>query len=113
MARNPFKQTSIIAPAMHEGARLLTPRPGSYEKLANKLMDEMDKRTFDAHAFAYLLSTYPEAVQEVLFQFVVSILNAWAARAANGNTRNDEEYNRCMDAQFIIDQIILKKGRQI
>lgn len=113
MARHPFKDTSVIAPGMYEGARLLNPRPGSYERLANKLMSEMDKRSFDPHAFAYLLSTYPEEVQEVLMQFVVSILNAWAAKAAHNNTRSDAEYNRCMDAQFIIDQIILKKGRQI
>lgn len=107
MAYSPFKQTSIIAPDMYEGARLVTPRPTSYERLANKLIDEFDKRSFDPHTFAYLLSTYPEPVQAVMFQFIVSLLNAWAGKK---ESRSDDEYNRVMDSKFIIEQMILKRG---
>lgn len=107
MSQSPFKQTSIIAPNMYEGARLVTPRPGSYEKLANKLIDEMDRRTFDAHAFAYLLSTYPEPVQDVLFQFVVSILNAWAGRK---ECRSEAEAIRRNEAKFIINKMLQVMG---
>ncbi|QGH76317.1 hypothetical protein SEA_DAUBENSKI_250 [Streptomyces phage Daubenski] len=107
MARDPFRQTSLIVPDMYEGARLVNPRPGSYERLANRLMEEMDKRSFDVNAFAYLLTTYPEPVQDVLFAFVVAIMNAWAGRK---ESRSDAEFNRMMDAKFVIEQIILKRG---
>lgn len=107
MNHNPFKQTSLIVPDMYEGARLLNPRPGSYERLANKLVDEFDKRSFDFHAFAYLISTYPEPVQAAFFQFAVSLFNAWAAKESS---RSEEEFNRMMDSKFIIEQMILKRG---
>lgn len=107
MSQSPFKQTSIIAPNMYEGARLVTPRPTSYERLANKLIDEMDKRSFDPHAFAYLLSTYPEPVQVVMFQFVISLLNAWAGRK---ECRSEEEAIRRNEAKFVILRILEAKG---
>ncbi|UEM46794.1 hypothetical protein SEA_TARGARYEN_256 [Streptomyces phage Targaryen] len=107
MARSPFKQTSLIVPDMYEGARLVNPRPTSYERLANKLVDEFDKRSFDFHAFAYLVSTYPEPVQDAFFQFAISLFNAWAGRK---ESRSDEEFNRVMDSKFIIEQILLKRG---
>lgn len=106
-SRGPIQRVHVTNPDMYEGARLLNPRPGSYERLANKLIDEMDKRTFDAHAFAYLLSTYPEPVQMVLFQFAISLLNAWAGRT---ESRSESEYNLMMDSKFVIEQIILKRG---
>jgi hypothetical protein len=104
---SPFKRTSVIAPNMYEGARLVTPRPGSYERLANKLIDEMDKRSFDPHAFAYLLSTYPEPVQVVMFQLVISLLNAWAGKR---ESRSEEEAIRRNEAKFVINRIIEVKG---
>lgn len=107
MNHSPFKRTSLIVPDMYEGARLLNPRPTSYERLANKLTDEFDKRSFDFHAFAYLISTYPEPVQTAFFQFAVSLFNAWAARESS---RTDDEYNRMMDSKFIIEQMILIRG---
>lgn len=105
--REPFKRTSLIVPDMYEGARLINPRPGSYERLANKLVDEFDKRSFDFHAFAYLVSTYPEPVQEAFFQFAISLFNAWAGRK---ESRSDAEYNRVQDAKFVIENILIKKG---
>lgn len=108
MGRSPFKQTSVIAPNMYEGARLVNPRPTSYERLANKLIDEMDRHSFDPHTFAYLLSTYPEPIQAVLFQFMISLLNAWAGK--NG-VRSEEEGNRKDEAAFVINKIIEAKGR--
>jgi len=108
MRRNPFHQVSVIAPNMYEGARLVNPRPTSYERLANKLIDEFDKRSFDPHTFAYLLSTYPEPVQAVMFQFVISLLNAWAGK--NG-VRSEEEGERKDESAYVIDKIIEAKGR--
>jgi len=107
MTRSPFKRTSLIVPDMYEGARLVNPRPTSYERLANKLVDEFDKRSFDFHAFAYLISTYPEPVQAAFFQFAISLFNAWAGR---NESRSDDEYNRVMDSKFVIEQILLKRG---
>lgn len=107
MTRSPFKRTSLIVPDMYEGARLVNPRPTSYERLANKLVDEFDKRSFDFHAFAYLVSTYPEPVQEAFWQFAISLFNAWAGRK---ESRSDSEFNRVMDSKFVIEQILLKRG---
>lgn len=92
---------------MYEGARLVNPRPTSYERLANKLVGEFDKRSFDFDAFAYLISTYPEPVQAAFFQFAISLFNAWAGRK---ESRSDEEFNRVMDSKFVIEQILLKRG---
>lgn len=107
MSQNLFHRTSIISPNMYEGARLVTPRPGSYERLANKLIEEMDKRSFDPHAFAYLLSSYPETVQDVLFQFAISLLNAWAAKR---ECRSEEEAIRRNEAKFVIMKILQAQG---
>ncbi|WZB39498.1 hypothetical protein SEA_CURSIVE_257 [Streptomyces phage Cursive] len=42
-----------------------------------------------------------------MFQFIISILNAWAGRT---ESRSDDEFNRVMDSKFIIEQILLKRG---
>jgi hypothetical protein len=70
-------------------------------------MEEMDKRSFDPHAFAYLLSTYPEPVQEVMFQFIISMLNAWAGKR---EVRSEEEAIRRNECKFVINRILEVKG---
>lgn len=107
MSRNPFHRVNVIAPNMYEGARLVTPRPGSYERLANKLIEEMDKRSFDVHAFSYLLSTYPEPVQVALFEFAIGLLNAWAGKT---ECRSEEEAIRRNEAKFVIMKILEAQG---
>lgn len=105
--RNVFHWTQVIAPDMYEGARLITPKPTSYERLANRIMDELDKRSFDPNALAYLMTTYPEPIQGPLFAFVVAFLNAWAGKQA---IRSEEEGQLVEEAKFVIEKIIEAKA---
>lgn len=105
-----YRQWSVIAPDIYEGTRTTSTRRSAGEKDADKILAMLDKRSFEPHSLAYLMTSQHEALQKPLFDFAIAILNAMAAKAASGTTRNDDEYNRCMAAQFTIEQIIAKMG---
>ena len=105
--RNVFHWTQVIAPDMYEGARLVTPKRSSYERLAARIIDELDRHSFDPNALAYLMTTYPEPVQGPLFALVVAFLNAWAGKSS---VRSEEEGKMVDEARFVIEKIIEAKG---
>ncbi len=114
MARNGdiFRQAevSVIAPDMYQGARTTSTRRSAGEKDADKILSVLDKRTFNAHALAYLMCSQHEELQKPLFDLAIGIINAMAAKEAAGTTRNDDEYNRASVARFIIEQMIIRMG---
>lgn len=105
--RNVFHWAQVIAPDMYEGARLVTPRRTSNERLAAKIIDELDRHSFDPNALAYLMTTYPEPVQGPLFALVIAFLNAWAGKAV---IRSEGEGQMVDEARFVIEKIIEAKG---
>ncbi|AXH67203.1 hypothetical protein SEA_WOFFORD_263 [Streptomyces phage Wofford] len=103
-------EVSVIAPDVYQGARVTSTRRSPAEKDADKILSVLDKRTFNPHVLAYLMCSQNEELQKPLFDLAIAILNAMAAKEANGTTRNDEEYNRCSVARFVIEQMIIRMG---
>ncbi|WXW92497.1 hypothetical protein SEA_ENYGMA_272 [Streptomyces phage Enygma] len=103
-------QLSVIAPDIYQGARTTSTRRSPAEKDADKILSILDKRTFEPHVLAYLMCSQHEELQKPLFDLALAILNAMAAKEANGTTRNDDEYNRASVARFVIEQIIVRMG---
>jgi hypothetical protein len=106
MTRSVFRDWNVISPDVYEGTRTTSTRRSAGEKDAEKILDILNKLTFEPHSLAYLMTSESLALQKPLFDLAMAILNAMAAKAAAGTTRNDEEYNRCMAARFTIEQII-------
>jgi hypothetical protein len=103
-------ETTVIMPDVYQGARVTSTRRSPAEKDADKILSVLNKRTFDAHTLAYLMCSEHESLQKPLFDLAVAIINAMAAKEANGTTRNDDEYNRAAVCRFVIEQIIIRMG---
>lgn len=107
-----FRQAEItvVMPTLYQGTRTTSTRRSPAEKDADKILSILDKRSFEPHSLAYLMTSENVNLQKPLFDFAVAILNAMAAKEASGTTRNDEEYNLASCSRFVIEQIIAKMG---
>lgn len=101
-----YREWNVISPDIYQGTRTTSTGRSAGEKDAQVILSMLDKRTFEPHSLAYLMTSGHIELQKPLFEMAMAILNAMAGKAAHATTRNDEEYNRCMAARFAIEQIM-------